>query len=224
MKLPSCQQAQSSSKQCRHSLTKSVSDETSYCTGQRGTKEIPLIPSTRHLAARPPPRVLSSINHQSQSHELPRRGDIDKSATSATRTQQRQQQCNVIFVQADGLSLRGRPTPSTGSRSRKGAGRHTILTDNNTQDGTESIHGWCAMWCSFSWLDTDGNPRACCDHKMSMSSVCAVSHPVIRVVPRLLRSPDHTTTNTWLCEQCVKQQHQKKLGLEHHFRAMDFSP
>ena len=28
-----------------------------------------------------------------------------------------------------------------------------------------------------------------------MRSICAVSHPVIRVVPRVLRSPDHTTTN-----------------------------
>ena len=48
-----------------------------------------------------------------------------------------------------------------------------------------------------SWLDTDGHPRASCDHKSCrvMRSVCAVSHPVMRVVPCVLRSPDHSTTN-----------------------------
>ena len=45
--------------------------------------------------------------------------------------------------------------------------------DNNTQDGTESNHGWCAMLLSFSWIDTDGYPNACCDHKSCR--VCAQS-------------------------------------------------
>ena len=45
--------------------------------------------------------------------------------------------------------------------------------DNSTQDETEPTHGWCAMLFSFSWLDTDGYPRACCDHKSCR--VCAQS-------------------------------------------------
>ena len=58
-----------------------------------------------------------------------------------------------------------------------------------------------------------------------MRSVCAVSHPVIRVVLRVLLFPDHNQrVELRLCGQRVKQQHKQKLGLEQHFRAVDFLP
>ena len=123
--LPSCQQARSTSWQCRRSLTKSVSDETSYFTGHTVSRDTAWNEGDptecrlrRQSLAHSSPRVFSSMNHQSQSHELPRRADPDKSATAATAVVQ-------CPVQADGLSLRGPPTPSPQrSRSRRGAGRH----------------------------------------------------------------------------------------------------
>ena len=70
---------------------------------------------------------------------------------------------------------------------------------STTQDGTDAIHGCCAMLFLFSWLDTERlSGRAMITSLMSMRSVCAVSRSVIRCVLRVLRSPDHTITTNAL--------------------------
>ena len=132
----------------------------------------------------------------------------------------------LIRTAADRCEATVAPLPwrSVGSVTMKTG--HLTRVDNNTHDGIESIHGWCAMLFSFSWLDIDGCPRACCDHKSCR--VCAqsarVSHPVIRVVPRVLRSPDHTTTNALNSGSAGNVlNNNPEDDLEQHFRAIDFS-
>ena len=88
-----------------------------------------------------------------------------------------------------------------------------------TQDGTDAIHGCCAMLFLFSWLDTERlSGRAVITSLVSMRSVCAVSRSVVRSVLRVLRSPEHTikqrVVRLRLCRQCVEHQHKEKLGLE----------
>ena len=69
-----------------------------------------------------------------------------------------------------------------------------------THDGTDAIHGCCALLFLFSWLDTKRlSGRAAITSLVSMHSVCAVSRSVIRCVLRVLRSPEHTITTNVLC-------------------------
>ena len=70
---------------------------------------------------------------------------------------------------------------------------------STTQDGTDAIHGCCAMLFLFSWLDTERlSGRAVITSLVSMRSVCAVSRSVIRCVLRVLRSPERTITTNAL--------------------------
>ena len=70
---------------------------------------------------------------------------------------------------------------------------------STTQDGTDAIHGCCAMLFLFSWLDTERlSRRAVITSLVSMRSICAVSRSVIRCVLRVLRSPEHTITTNAL--------------------------
>ena len=92
--------------------------------------------------------------------------------------------------------------------------------DNNTQDGTESIHGWCAMLFSVSWLDT---VTSLVEYALSL---CGVTSRDTRRASRIsFPRPYHNQhVELRLCRQRVKQQHKEKLGLEQHFRATDFLP
>ena len=91
-----------------------------------------------------------------------------------------------------------------------------------------SMHGWCAMLFSFSWLDTDGYPRACSDQSLVeyALSLCGVTSRDTRRASRAsFPRPYHNQrVELMLCGQRVKQQHKEKLGLEQQFRAIDFSP
>ena len=105
---------------------------------------------------------------------------------------------------------------------------HLTRVDNNTNDGTESIHGWCAMLFSFSWLDTDGYPRACRDHKScrvcAQSVRCHIPWYASCLACSVLQTiPQPTRWNRALQATCWATT-QKKLGLEQHFRAIDFLP
>ena len=106
--------------------------------------------------------------------------------------------------------------------------RTSVTSRNNTQDGMESMHGWCALPFSLSWLDTDGYPRACCDTSLVeyALSLCGVTSRDTRRASRASFSgPYHNQrVELKLCGQRVKQQHKEKLGLEQHFRATDFLP
>ena len=57
-------------------------------------------------------------------------------------------------------------------------------------------------------------------------SLCGVTSRDTRRASRAqFPKPYHNQRNELrLCKQSVKQQHQKKLGLERHFRAIDFLP
>ena len=72
-------------------------------------------------------RHQKSSSERKEEHELPRRADPDKSATSAARTQQQQQQCSIAYELTGGVCEVARHPPHR-SRSRRSAGRHTKLT------------------------------------------------------------------------------------------------
>ena len=72
-------------------------------------------------------RSVAKKTSQEGYDESPRRADPDKSATSATRTQQRQQQCSVTYKLTGRVREVARHPPHR-SRSRRSAGRHTALT------------------------------------------------------------------------------------------------
>ena len=74
-----------------------------------------------------------------------------------------------------------------------------VTRGSTTQDGTDAIHGCCAMCFFFSWLDTERlSGRAVITSLVSMRSDCAVSRSVKRCVLRVLRSPEHTITTNAL--------------------------
>ena len=80
--------------------------------------------------------------------------------------------------------------------------------DNNTQDGTESIHGWCAMLFSFSWLDTDGyiQGRAVITSLVEYAlSLCGVTSRDTRRASRapFLRPYHNQRVELRLCKQRV---------------------
>ena len=98
---------------------------------------------------------------------------------------------------------------------------------STTQDGTDAIHGCCALLFLCSWLDTEQlQGRAVITSLVSMRSVNAVSRSVIRCVLRVLRSPEHTiTTNALYVSDSagnVSSNPQEKLGLEQRSGATDF--
>ena len=56
-------------------------------------------------------------------------------------------------------------------------------------------------------------------------SLCVTSRDTRRASSAQFSKPYHNQrVDLRLCRQRVKQQHQKKLGLERHFRAIDFLP
>ena len=99
---------------------------------------------------------------------------------------------------------------------------------STTQDGTDVIHGSCAMLFLFSWLDTERlSGRAVIASLVSMRSASAVSHPLIRVVPRVLLSPEHTITTNALyvsdsAGNVLSTNLNEKFGLEQRSGATDF--
>ena len=99
---------------------------------------------------------------------------------------------------------------------------------STTQDGTDAIHGCCAMLFSFSWLDTERLSRACCDHKSSeyALSLCSVTFRGTLCAPRASfhRTYHHNQRVVCLrlCRQSVKHQPKEKLGLEQRSGATDF--
>ena len=100
--LPSCQQAQSTSWQCRRSLTKSISEEMPYFTGLTVTRS----PAWNVRRT----RVATESRSRQKRH-------VSYENTAATAAVQHR-------ARADGWSLRGRPTPL-----RTGAGRGGVRAD-----------------------------------------------------------------------------------------------
>ena len=96
-------------------------------------------------------------------------------------------------------------TEKKNTKNGRSVGSRTIESvratrGSTTQDGTDAIHGCCAMLFLFSWLQTERlSGRAVITSLVSLRSVCAVSRAVIRCVLRVLRSPEHTITTNALC-------------------------
>ena len=114
MLFPSCQQAQGTSWQCRRSLTKSISEEMPYFTGLTVTR------SPAWNARRT--RVATESRSRQKRH-------VSYENTAATAAVQ-------CHVQDDGLSLRGRPTPSPQESVEEGCG----LTHYFDCETTTTVH------------------------------------------------------------------------------------
>ena len=114
---------------------------------------------------------------------------------------------------------------SVGSRTTESV---CATRGSTTQDGTDAIHGCCAMLLSFSWLDTERlSGRDVITSLVSMRSVCAVSRSVIRCVLRVLRSPEHTITTNALyvsdsAGNVLSTNRKRNLAFERRSGATDF--
>ena len=105
--LPSCQQAQSTSWQCRRSLTKSTSEEMQYFTGLTVTRD----PARKARRTR--------VATESRSRQKRHVSYENTAATTAV-------QCRV---RADGWSLRGRPPQSSSDSNCDCSPRPTVTLD-----------------------------------------------------------------------------------------------
>ena len=101
---------------------------------------------------------------------------------------------------------------------------------NNKQEGWTGVNAWMVRYAVFlsHGLIQNGYPRALCAHKSCR--VCAQSVRChVRDTRRASRAPlprpyHNQRVELRLCRQRVEQQHKEKLGLEQHFRAIDFLP
>ena len=102
-----------------------------------------------------------------------------------------------------------------------------------TQDGTNAIHGSCAILFLFSWFETERlSGRAVITSLVSMCSIWAGSRSVRRCVLRVLRSQEHTIKTNALCvshsssnvlsSNVLSINHKEKLCLEQRSDATDF--
>ena len=78
---------------------------------------------------------------------------------------------------------------------------------STTQDGTDAIHGCCAVLFSFSWLDTERLSRACCDHKSReyALSLCGVTFRDTLCAPRASFSRTYHHKQRVVCLRLYKQ-------------------
>ena len=141
-----------------------------------------------------------------------------KLCTKAQQTHTRKH--TQTYSDTNAKRQRSKDARSVGSRTTES------VRATRTQDGTDAIHGCCAMLFSFCWTQNGYPGRAVITCLVSMRSVCAVSRPVIRCVLRVLRSPEHTITTNALhvsdtAGNVSSTNPKEKLGLEQRSGATD---